>query len=113
MERKFVRYHIITEDKNSIPRYTGPKDNFLFWAARVKAILAEKEIDETIEWPEEKVPSTDEEVKKGKKACSIVLRGLGDIPTAVVIRNTKSAQKTWSALHKRFASKSTFHKPKL
>lgn len=100
----------MSEDKILVPYYSGPRDNFLFWATRIMAILDEKEIDTTIEWEKDYVPSTGEEKKKSKKACSIILRELGDIPMAVVINNSELPQKMWVALHKRFASNSTLQK---
>lgn len=49
-------------EKQSVPKFSGPSDNFRFWATRIKAFLAEKDLEQVLEWEDEDVPDTTESV---------------------------------------------------
>ncbi len=103
----------MTEEKVSIPKFRGPQDNFLFWAARIEAILAEKEALDPVkvELVESGSDADDAaQKKKAAQACSVILRGLGDVPFADIMRHKSSPKKMWDALHERYAADNTFNK---
>jgi len=94
-------------DKYSIPRFEGPRDNFLFWQARIEAYLEEKNAKAALT---RLAMLTDEDKTEGSVACSVILRGLGDIPLAAVIKHRSDAKKMWDALIERYAGTNTFNK---
>lgn len=55
------------DDKQTIPRFNGPPENVKFRATRIKALLAEKEIDNVLDWNEDEIPKTSTAVKQVKK----------------------------------------------
>lgn len=95
-------------DETKIPKFRGLQDNFLFWAARIEAIMEEKECVRALSFAA--LPTSDEDRKMAAKACSIILRGLSDVPFSVVRRHLKDPTAMWTALHERYASDSTFTK---
>ena len=98
------------DNKQTIPRFGGQQDNLLFWATRVKAILAEEEALDKLDWEKGFVLESVADTKKPIKACSVILRGLGDSPLEVVVKHSESPRMMLDILHERYASKSIFHK---
>ena len=97
----------LADKVESVPQFRGLQDNFLFWQARIKALLMEKGALNAIKTD---AVSTDAERDAAAKACSIILRGLGDVPMAVVIKYIDSPKSMWEALAERYAGISTFNK---
>lgn len=52
----------------TVPIFRGPKDNFLFWSTRIKSILAEKDVEDALDWDNDEVPNTKDARKKVTKA---------------------------------------------
>lgn len=98
----------MADDRQTVPKFRGPPDNFKFWATRIRALLAEKDLDEVLEWEED--PDNEIDVRKVKKTCSIILRGLGDVPMAVIMNDTNSPNVQWESLHERYDSISDFQR---
>jgi len=107
--RPSLRYRRMdTADKvHSVPLFSGMKDNFLFWQTRIKALLMERGAHAALV---RQVHITQDEKEEANMACSVILRGLGDVPMAAVIRHADNPAAMWTALSERFAGTSTFNK---
>ena len=100
----------LTSDKaDSVPQFNGVQDNFLFWQARIRALLIEKGAHDALSRSKAHVISQ-AHLEEANKACSVILRGLGDVPMAAVIRYVDDPKKMWDVLAERFAGTSTFNK---
>ena len=73
-------------------------------------LLADHDVADALEWEPEQVPDRVAAHRKVAKACSLIVRGLGDVPLSAVIRYSDSAALMWDALNKRYASETTFSK---
>ncbi len=103
----------MNEEKVSIPKFGGPQDNLLFCSTRIAAIFAEREACDPGE--AELVDSCSDaddtaQNKKAVRAYSVILRGQGDVPFAVIPRQKSSPKKMWDALLERYAVKNRCNK---
>ena len=76
-------------------------------------LLADHDVADALEWEPEQVPDRAASHRKVTKACSLIVRGLGDVPLSAVIRYSDSAALMWDALNKRYASETVFSKAQL
>lgn len=94
----------MTREKPVIPKLSALAEWLLFWETRIKSLKAEKHIEEEIYREEEEVLETKDENKKMREVCSIILRGLRDIPLSAVIRYSCSLKAMWDVFHEQYAS---------
>lgn len=98
---------ISDNEKSSIPRFDGPRDNFLFYLERIEAYLEEENVKGAFT---RVAMCTDQEKSEGSIACSVVLRRQGNIPLAADIKHRSNAKNMWDALRERYAGTNTFSK---
>jgi len=128
--------------KEYLPFFKGPQDNFLYWSARIKALLKSKKVWSVVRDPTAPASSSSEvqdnsnevqdnttttatatpdasaaaaatllaEQEKKDVACSIILRSLGPVPFAAVMRYQEEPRTMWTLLQARYASDTTFSK---
>ena len=100
----------MSEAKEKVPVFYGAQDNFLLWRKRILLILADNDAGEALNWDDHDEAKTAKAQRKVVKACSIICRGLGDIPLAAVLKYSDSAKLMWEALNKSYNSCSVFNK---
>jgi len=112
-----------------LPFFKGPQDNFLYWSAQIKSTLKAKRVWSVVRAADAPVSSVtqtngnnEEQVtessvvvyqdddEKRDVACSIILRSLGPVPFASIMKHQENPRMMWSLLHSRYASSTTFSK---
>jgi len=76
-------------------------------------ILAEKELEDTLELESCEISKDAKTRRKVMKACSVICRGLGDVPMAAIMEYSECPKLMWDALNKRYASRTVFNKAKV
>jgi len=112
-----------------LPFFKGPSDNFLYWSAQIKSTLKAKRVWSVVRDPDAPVSSVtnqdsntaqveaasslvvyQDEDEKRDTACAIILRSLGPVPFACIMRHQENPRMMWNVLHSRYASGTTFSK---
>ena len=103
-----------TDEKLQIPKFNdGPKDSFVLWQLRIRAVLETKNLLQLVDGSEI-APAEDSDAtkaaefrKRKSKAAALLVVSLGDRPLKAVQKWAKDPATLWAKLVERFASKTT------
>lgn len=79
----------------------------------MELILDDYEVDVALTWEPEDVPNNAAAKRKVTKACSLISRGLGDVPMASVLKFSECAKHMWEGLVRRYGSSIVFNKARV